>query len=172
MLSETFKKLLMGQAFSIENGRIKLFGRTDWSVVPSNVVAELLQNIAKNRGEKHLFDFGYDCGVFLSRDVIKGNYLNTKDKIEIKNEFIKLLDFIGFGKIELIVKDKNALVIRTYKNPVIEHASSAFGNKSLVCKWFMGVYTAYGELFGIKSIRLREKKCICKGDPYCEWESG
>ena len=56
MLSETFKKLLMGQAFSTENGRIKLFERTDWSVVPSNVVAELLQDIAKNRGRKHLFD--------------------------------------------------------------------------------------------------------------------
>jgi hypothetical protein len=34
-LATILKKMLMGRAFSTERGRIKLFGRTDWTMQPA-----------------------------------------------------------------------------------------------------------------------------------------
>ena len=89
---------------------------------------------------------------------------------------IAMLDFIGFGKLEFVranVKDgHHHIIIHVTDNPVIEHGVRMFGDKSVACKWFMGVYAAHGEMeLGLKHAKLKENRCIRLGAPYCEWET-
>ncbi len=64
------------------------------------------------------------------------------------------------------------IIVHVRDNPVIEHGARMFGAKSMVCKWFMGVYAAHGEMeLGVGHVRLKENKCIRLGAPYCEWET-
>ncbi|MBI2005482.1 MAG: hypothetical protein HYS80_01845, partial [Candidatus Aenigmarchaeota archaeon] len=47
VLGNIFKKLLLGGAFSAEEGRIKLFGRMYWTLYPSRALAKNLQKIGE-----------------------------------------------------------------------------------------------------------------------------
>ena len=89
---------------------------------------------------------------------------------------ISLLEFIGFGQPEFVrSKIENGhhhIIVHVRDNPVIEHGARLFGRKSMVCKWFMGVYAAHGEMeLGVKNVHLKETKCVRLGAPYCEWET-
>ena len=64
------------------------------------------------------------------------------------------------------------VIFRVRDNPVVEHAVRMYGSRSKVCSWFMGIYAAHGEMeLGLRNVRLKENRCVCRGSPHCEWET-
>ncbi len=176
-LANILKKLLVGRAFGTERGRIKLFGQMDWTLYPSRAMAINFQQVAEKNGAEFLYKMGYDAGHSAAEEIIKYMHLKPHGGWATQEAVISLLDFIGFGKTEFVVAKikpdgHHHIVLHVKDNPVIEHARKLFGKKSMVCNWFMGVYAAHGEMeLGVKHPKIIEKKCLCKGSPYCEWES-
>ena len=99
----------------------------------------------------------------------KGGWISAK-------AVMTLLDFVGFGQTKLAKFERKKdgqhhFILRMVNNPVTEHAKNFYGEKSMVCEWFAGVFAAHGEMeFGLKNVKLKENKCICRGDFYCEFE--
>jgi len=175
-LTWILKKLLFGKAFTTEKGRIKLFGRMDWTLFPSRALALNLQTIGEKLGEEFVYELGYQAGKDAAREMVKYMGLKPKGGWVTQKAVIAMLDFIGFGKPEFVkakIGDgQHHIIVHVRDNPVIEHGARMFGAKSMVCKWFMGVYAAHGEMeLGVSHVRLKENKCIRLGAPYCEWET-
>jgi hypothetical protein len=175
-LAVILKKLLWGNAFGTKRGRIKLFGRMDWTMFPSRALALNLQTIGEKLGEKFVYDLGYQAGRDAAKEMVKYMGLKPKGGWVTQKAVISMLDFIGFGKPDFILsKIKSGhhhIVVHVRDNPVIEHGARLFGSKSMVCKWFMGVYAAHGEMeLGLSHVKLKENKCVRLGAPYCEWET-
>jgi len=176
-LSNTLKKLLLGRAFSTERGRIKMFEKMDWCLIPSKALAENFQNIAEKNGKKYLYNLGYEAGLSAANEMVKFMGLIPKGGWLTQKAIIAMLEFIGFGQVEFVLSkiEKNGhhhIIIHVKNNPVIEHAKKLYGSKSMVCQWFMGVYSAHGDFdLGIKNSYLKENSCFCKGSPFCEWET-
>jgi hypothetical protein len=177
VLSGILKKLLMGRAFETDKGRIRLFGRMDWTMIPSRAFAQNLQSIAEKNGKEYLYRLGYEAGKDAAREMVKFMGLLPKGGWASQKAVLSLLEFIGFGMTKFIVTEikpdgEHHFVFHVIDNPVIEHAKNLFGNRSMVCNWFMGVYAAHGEMeMGIKNARIVENRCVCKGSTYCEWET-
>ena len=177
-IAAILKKLLMGKVFTTERGRIKLFGRTDWTMQPAISLAYVLQQVGEKNGEDFLFKLGYESGKLGAKQIMGATGITLKgDKLSQKL-IIELLEFIGTGRMEVIIlkieKDgRHRVVIHVKDNPTTEYAAKMYGKKSRVCAFFRGVYSAHGEAeFGAKNVRFEENRCICKGAPYfCEWES-
>jgi predicted hydrocarbon binding protein len=176
-LSTILKKMLISRAFTNERGRIKLYGRMDWSLVPSWVFGDLIQKIGEVKGRKYVYDLGYEQGLKVADEMIKCMGVKPKGGWMVQKAVVAILDFIGFGMLEFI-KSKTEkdghhhLVLHIKDHPVTEHAAKMYGSKSMICDWFMGVYAAHGETeLGVKNVHFKENKCVCRGDPYCEWES-
>jgi len=176
-LAVTLKKLLIGRAFTTERGRIKLFGQMDWVLFVARATALNFQSIAEKNGEEYLYQLGYEGGKDAAREMIKHMGIKPKGGWATQRAVLSMLDFIGFGRAEFVRSEikpdgHHHIIIHVKDNPVIEHARNLFGSKSKVCNWYMGVYAAHGEMdLGIRNPRLKENRCLCKGDPYCEWES-
>jgi predicted hydrocarbon binding protein len=175
-LANIFKKMLISRTFSIERGRIRMFGTTDWTLYPAKAMAKMIQRIGESEGKEILYKIGYEGGKDTAEEISHaigfkpGSYITQKTLIE-------LLEFLGYGRPQFIKlkveKDgHHHILVHVKDNPVIEKACELFGHKSVVCYWFMGIYAAHGEVeFGAKNVKVVENKCICKGAPYCEWES-
>jgi predicted hydrocarbon binding protein len=176
VLAGILKKLLFGRAFSTERGRIKLFGRMDWTLFPSRALALNLQAIGEKLGEEFVYKLGYEAGHDAAREMVKYMGLKPRGGWATQKAVIALLDFIGFGRLEFVkVKirgRRHHIIVHVKDNPVIEHGARMFGARSVACKWFMGVYAAHGEAeWGLSHVRLKENRCIRLGAPYCEWET-
>lgn len=175
-LAVTFKKLLIGRAFSTERGRVKLFGRMDWTMVPSWVFAEILQNLGEEKGPEYLYELGHEQAIGVGKEIMKCTGIQTRGWVALK-AVTDILDFIGFGKAKFTKTDKKEdgqhhFILQVTDNPVTEYAKKKYGEKSMVCHWFMGVYAGHGEYeLGIKNAKIREKACVCKGAPHCLWET-
>lgn len=176
-MATVLKKMLIGRAFTTERGRIKLFGQMDWVMFAAEATALNWQSIAEKNGEEYLYQLGYEGGKAASEEMIKYMGLKPKGGWATQQAIITMLDFLGFGKTEFVLSKikpggHHHIIIHVKDNPVIEHAKRLFGSKSRVCNWYMGIYAAHGEMdLGVKNPRLKENRCICKGAPYCEWES-
>jgi hypothetical protein len=171
-----FKKLMWGNAFATEQGRIRLFGRMDWTLVPSRALALNLQRIGERLGEEFLYKLGYLAGKDAAEEIVKYMGLKPRAGWITQKAVLSLLEFIGFGKPQFILtkvgKNSHHIVVHVRDNPVIEAGARMFGARSVACKWFMGVYAAHGEMeLGVRHVRLRENKCIRLGNLYCEWET-
>ncbi len=183
-LAAPLKKMLMSRTFSTEKSRIKMFGEMDWTLEPSRGMAQLIQLPAeevekrfKESGEDFLFKFGYENGKVITDEIFK--YLKGDDPKVTQKTINDLLEFIGFGQMEFITTKvepdgHHHVVVQMLNNPIIEHAKKMYKDKSMVCSFFRGMFSAHGEKYlGVKNVKLVEKKCMCK-DPklnYCEWES-
>jgi len=175
-LAGILKKLVFGRAFTTERGRIRLFGRMDWTLFPSRALALNLQTIGEKLGEDFVYELGYQAGKDAAKEMVRYMGLKPKGGWITQKAVISMLEFIGFGRPEFVrakIKDgHHHIIVHVRDNPVIEHGARMFGAKSMVCKWFMGVYAAHGEMeLGLKHARLKENKCIRLGAPYCEWET-
>jgi hypothetical protein len=177
VLSTILKKMLIGRAFTNERGRIRLYNRMDWSLIPSWVFGDLLQKIGELKGEKYLHDLGYQQGIKIAEEMVGCMGLKPRSGWIAQNAVIATLDFIGFGVLKFIESDVKSdghhhIIIHIIDHPVTEHARKMYGEKSMVCSWFRGVYAAHGEMeLGLKNVFFKENKCVCKGDSYCEWET-
>jgi hypothetical protein len=176
-LAWILKKLLFGKAFTTEKGRIKLFGRMDWTLFPSRALALNLQAIGEKLGEEFVYKLGYQAGKDAAEEMVKYMGLKPRGGWVTQKVVISILDFIGFGRPDFVraeIKEDghHHIIVHVRDNPVIEHGARMFGAKSMVCKWFMGVYAAHGEMeLGVNHVKLKENKCIRLGNPYCEWET-
>ena len=175
-LALIFKKLIWGNAFATEQGRIKLFHRMDWTLFPSRALALNLQAIGERLGERFLYKLGYQAGKDAAQEMIKYMGLKPKGGWATEQAVLSMLDFIGFGRPQFVRakvgRTRHHIVIRVRDNPVIEHGARLFGAGSMVCKWFMGVYAAHGEMeLGVSGVKVKENKCMRLGAPYCEWET-
>ncbi len=176
MLSPILKKMLIGRAFSNEDGRIKLYGKMDWMMFPAKALAMNLQSIAEKNGKEYLRQLGREAGKNANEEILKCTGAKPKGGWATQKVFIALLDFIGFGQTVFTKtkqeKDHHHFIMHLKNNPVIEHSIKLYGKKSMVCEWFMGVYEAHGELgLGLKKLHIVENHCIKDGFPQCEWES-
>lgn len=175
-IADTFKKILLSGAFSVEKGRIKLFGDMDWSLYYSKALASTLQSIGEEKGEEYLYNLGYRATKVGGREL--------KDKVGIKKPgwpsqkiIVEMLDFLGYGKVDFVKADINnegyhSIILHVKHNPTAEAAKDMFGEESMICGFFRGVYSAHGEMeLGLQNPKLLESKCITKGDSYCEWKT-
>jgi predicted hydrocarbon binding protein len=176
-LSTVLKKMLIGRLFTTEKSRIKLFGHMDWTLYPSRGFAAILQEYAKKLGPEALYKLGYENGVMNGKEMTKAMRIKPKGGWLTQKAVVDLLDFLGYGKLDFVVfkiqKDgHHHIIIHHTENPMIEHAADMYGSKSLVCNFFMGLFSGHGSVeLGVKNPHLIEKKCICKGAPYCEYET-
>jgi hypothetical protein len=173
-LANILKRLLIGKAFTIEDGKISLFGRMNWTLLSSKAFAANLQKIGEDLGEDYLFKLGFEAGDDAAKEMVKSMGLKMKGGWVTLNAIKETLDFIGFGLVnferaELKKDGHHDIIMRVRDNPVVEHSIKMFGNKSLACKWFMGVYSAHLQYdLGAKNARVIEKECIKHGSKYCE----
>jgi hypothetical protein len=171
------KKLLFGRAFTTDRGRITLFQRMDWIMIPARALARDIQMIGQENGEEFLFRLGYEGAKDGARELIRDMGLKPHGGWATQKAVLSLLEFLGYGKPEFVIakmgKDgHHHVVFRVRDNPVVEQAARMYGRRSMVCSWFMGIYAAHGELeLGLKHVRLKENRCLCRGAPCCEWES-
>ena len=148
-----------------------------WIMIPARALAKDIQMIGEKSGEDFLYRLGYEDGKEGAEELIKYMGLKPRAGWLTQKAIISLLDFLGYGKPEFIKvkagKDgRHHIVIRVKDNPVVEQAAQLYGKRSKVCSWFMGIYAAHGEMeLGLKNARLKENKCICRGAPFCEWET-
>ena len=176
-MATILKKMLIGRAFTTEKGRVKFFGTMDWTLCPSRAFAITLQKIGEDKGREYLNELGRIWCEDAAKEMVKAMHLKPKGGWVTQNAIIALLDFIGWGKMEFIKSEikkdgHHHVILHELDNPVITWAARLYGPKSVVCEFFMGGYGAHGEEeLGIKNIKLKENKCVCKGAPYCEWET-
>lgn len=176
-MATIFKKMLIGRAFSAEKGRIKMFGKMDWMLVPAKAMAEMFQEIAEKMGEEYLYGIGYNGGKSTADEMIKAMGLKPSGGWVTQKAMISLLDFLGYGEVEFVKSDikkdgHHHIIFHVKNNPVIEQSKKIYGKNSMVCNWFMGIFAANGEMsLGVKNVKLVEKKCFCEGYPFCIWES-
>lgn len=177
VMSEILKKMLIGRAFTNENGRIRMFGKMDWMLYPARAFAVNMQTIGEKFGDEYLYKLGFEAGHDAGEEILAATGTKPRGGWITQKIVISLLDFIGFGKAEFVKADikpdgHHHVIMHVHQNPVIEQGVKVYGKKSKICNWFMGVYTAHGEVeLGVKNARLKENKCIKDGSPYCEWES-
>ena len=177
VLAWILKKLLFGNAFETKDGRIKLFGRMDWIMLPARALAKDIQMMGEKNGEEFLYKLGYEGAKEGAMELIKYMGVKPRGGWVTQKAVLGLLEFLGYGRPQFVVakvaKDgHHNVVFHVRDNPVVEHAARMYGSKSKVCSWFMGIYAAHGEMeLGLRNARLKENKCICKGSPYCEWET-
>jgi predicted hydrocarbon binding protein len=176
-LATILKKMLVGRAFSTERGRIKLFGRSDWAMQPAVSLAYMLQEVGKKNGEEFLFELGYESGKLGAQELMKVTGIKLKGDKMAQKMVTELLEFIGEGRMEIVrlkseKQGHHNVIIHVTDNPATEHAFRMYGHKSLVCAFFRGVYSAHAENeFGLKNVKFKEIRCLCKGSLYCEWQS-
>jgi predicted hydrocarbon binding protein len=177
VLTGMLKKLLLARLLSTEKGRITLFGRMDWILIPAKALARDIQMIGERCGEDFLYRLGYEGGKEGAEELIKCMGLKPRGGWVTQKAIISLLEFIGYGRPEFfrsrIEKDGHHHVIfHVTDNPVVEHAARMYGPRSKVCSWFMGIYASHGEMeLGLRHVKVKENRCICRGSPYCEWET-
>lgn len=176
-LSMMLKKMLIGRLFTTERSRIRLFGKMDWTLYPSRGFADILQNIGLKNGKEYLWKLGYNNGKMNAKEMTKAMGVKPKGGWLTQKAITDLLDFLGYGKLEFVHTkiEKNGnhhIIVHSTENPMIEHAAKIYGSKSLVCHFFMGLFTGHGEMeLGVKNPHLKENTCICRGAKYCEWET-
>lgn len=175
-LAWIFKKLMFGNAFGTERGRIRLFHEMDWTLFPSRALALNLQTVGEKLGEEFVYRLGYEAGKDAAEEMVKYMGLRPRGGWATQKAIIAMLEFIGFGKPEFVRAEINGkhhhIIVHVRDNPAIEHGARLFGARSMVCKWFMGVYAAHGEMeLGVSDVNLKENKCVRLGAPYCEWET-
>ena len=77
-LAWILKKLLWGNAFATERGRIKLFGKMDWTLFPSRALALDLQMIGDKLGEDFVYELGYQAGKDAAKQIV--HYMGLKPR--------------------------------------------------------------------------------------------
>jgi len=133
-LAWILKKLLFGRAFATERGRIKLFGRMDWTLFPSRALALNLQAIGEKLGEEFVYDLGYQAGKDAAKEMVKymglkprGGWVTQKAVISMLGDWNlvyrepegveRILSESGYEGIEVWLEQENIFCIGKARNP-------------------------------------------------------
>ena len=166
-------EIIAKDIFLADKNRIKFFQDVNLTTYPSTVFAVTLQHIAEKETANFLNELGQKMGLTAAKEMMN-ELLKKKSFIpERLQSIFSLLQSMGLGKIEILEeKDDNKIYFRVTNNPIIEYAKEKFGNKSVICNFFGEFYLSYINIeVQFESKKLKHNKCICKGDPYCEWST-
>lgn len=172
-----FRDMLIGRWFTTERGRIKMFGKMDWTLYPSKALAHFFQVIGEKLGEEYLFNLSYINGRRNGEEMVSCMGLKPKGGWITQKAIINLLDFLGYGKLEFITSkiESNGhhhIIIHSHESPIIEHAVKLYGKKQMACTYWRGLLSGHAEIeLGCKNVRAIENDCISKGAKYCVYES-
>ncbi|MEM4625351.1 MAG: hypothetical protein QXJ28_01095 [Candidatus Pacearchaeota archaeon] len=179
IFSDFLRNLIIKKTFIIEDDGINLFKNIKYSALSSKSLAFLFQEIGKaassskdNNFKTYLYDLGYQAGEDAAKEM-KENMLFKNKIFPYRARTLQLfMEMIGFGNCNFIdynPKEKRILV-HVSNHPVLLYSKELFGNDSMVCNYYLGVYTAHAsnelEITGARGI---ETQCVCKGSPFCEW---
>jgi predicted hydrocarbon binding protein len=176
-LALTMKKMLLGRAFTTDKGRIVTFGRISWIMFPARAMAVMLQNMGKELGNEYLYKIGYMTGKDFGNEISEALGFSVKVGKVIQQAVLSLTEFTGFGVVKIVKwkVEKNGhhnITIHVNHNPVVEHSKNLYRSRSMACDFFRGVFSANTEVETYaKNVKFIEKKCVCKGGQFCEWES-
>jgi len=174
-LSSIFKKMLIGNAFTTERGRIRMFENMENTLFPSRALALNLQKIAKKGGEKYLFDLGYKTTMVFDNELLAALHIQPTVGDDSINKIKPVFDVMGWGLFEYVKKEyyKNHhdFIIRLINNPISDHGKEMFGKDSRVCNFLLGMHSAHIKIFFGIDVKCKETKCVTKGDQYCEFVS-
>jgi predicted hydrocarbon binding protein len=173
-LAPMLKKMLIGNAFMTDRGRVKMFENMEYTLFPSRALALNLQKVGKKGGEKYLFDLGYKTTTYFDKELMETIHLSGTGS-ETANKIKPIFDILGWGTFEYVKKEysknNHHFIVRLYNNPISDHAKRLFGNDSKVCSFLLGMQSAHTKIiFGV-DVEYKETKCVTKGDPYCEFVS-
>lgn len=84
---------------------------------------------------------------------------------ELARDAVKLLEELGFGKVELVESRPEKFIVRMYSSATSVHARKG----KAVCHLERGMLAGIAEDIMGKHYVAREVKCRAKGDPYCEF---
>jgi hypothetical protein len=162
------KKLLLGRAFSAENGRVTILGKYNVTLVESCSFAYFCQKIFETLGEKKAFKILMEATEIAVENAIKSFRLMPSMKIET---ILPLTDIYGLGKFSLVYTDENEerviYLIKVENSPLTEYAKEKWGKNSKVCKVVEANIIASFKLTHKKVPEVKEISCYTKGAPYC-----
>jgi predicted hydrocarbon binding protein len=166
MMAEFLKKALFSRMFTAEKGEIKLL-KSDYMLVHVPAMAEMIYDLSKSKKEREkLYEVGYDSGKAVMKDF---KSVLPASKVVIST-MMELQEMMGWGNITIKQFDLEKKYIELHwKSEIAQSLFEKFGKqKEPMCSWPMGVVTgALEELTGLK-LKVKEIKCIAKGDDHCE----
>ncbi|MEM5834327.1 MAG: hypothetical protein QXQ69_00580 [Candidatus Aenigmatarchaeota archaeon] len=163
------KKLLLGRAFSAEEGRVTILGRYNVTLVESCGFAYLHQKIFEELGEKKAFKILMEATEIAIENATKAfglvPFFMSIEKL------LPLTDFYGLGKFSVIHKEENekkvVLLIKVENSPLTEYAKQKWGKNSKICKIVEANLIVTAKLIYKKTPKVEEISCYTKGAPYC-----
>lgn len=167
MLANFLKKALFSRMFVAEKGKIELL-RSDYMLIHVPAMAEICHEFSKIKGgKKKLYDVGFESGGEVMKDFKKVLPASRM----VVSTMMELQEMMGWGKVSIKEFDmKKKHFEMQWESTIAQAMLDKFGKqKEVTCSWSMGVMTgALSELTDTK-LHAEEKKCIAKGDDYCEF---
>ena len=153
-----------------EKGMLTIAGGTErYILIPLRIYGALYNSIEKIIGDAVagvLYVVGKNIGKGLAEEVKRRmNERGVSGLEELASDAVKLLEELGFGKVELVESSSEKFVVRMYDSATSVHAQKG----KAVCHLERGMLAGIAEEIMGKHYIAKEVKCRAKGDPYCEF---
>jgi predicted hydrocarbon binding protein len=167
-ITTILQKLLLGKAFTAENGRVTILGKVYITLIESSSFAYTIQKMFETLGDKKAFEIGLKSAEIAAEKFIRA--LGVKPSLALE-KLLPFTDFYGLGKLRVIQKTENSkkviYLIKVENSPIVEYAKEKFGKSSKVCKVIEANITAALKIVYKKIPMVEETACYTKGAPYC-----
>ncbi|HID66309.1 MAG TPA: hypothetical protein EYP32_05715 [Aquificaceae bacterium] len=144
-------------------------GKERYILIPLRAYGALYNSIEKIVGDAVsgiLYVAGKDIGRGLAEEVKRRmDERKASGLEELARDAVKLLEELGFGKIELVESSPEKFVVRMYSSATSMHAKKG----KAVCHLERGMLVGIAESILGKRYVAKEVKCRAKGDDYCEF---
>ncbi|MCX7999404.1 MAG: hypothetical protein N3A69_10720 [Leptospiraceae bacterium] len=168
-LALMLKKLLIGRAFSAEDGRMTILGKYDVTLYESKAWAFTVQKIYEKLGEKATFEIFYKAGQIAFEQAEKTFKIKISENL--MRNFQPIMDFFGWGgfiPIEYVHEgDKLSIIVKLINSPVVEYGKILFGKNSKVCIFFRAILSGVFSMVYKKNVIFEEVACFNKGAEAC-----
>jgi len=175
--SAFFTKLIESGQFSMEDtGHAKLFGEY-LLMIPPSVLLRLMADLEKSVGKVRMARIMSDLGEFqidqaLERYKIRFN-IEGVDKRKIIDLEEHILNILGWGsfKVGSLSFEKGYASIIIVNNVLSLKYREMYGRKSKgpIDFYMAGLLKGMFSTLFEKKVKVREVRCIAKGDKYCEF---
>lgn len=163
-----FAELVTRNILSVGDNRLKLLNEINISMYGSKAWAFTLQEIGKRMGTDYLYQKGYLMGTAAAEELAE---LLAKEQKYVPKMLYELANAImatGFG-IVMYKRQADLATVEVQHNQIIKFAKELYGESSVVCHFYRGVYSGFIEVFEKRKIALKEESCICRGDEKCRF---
>lgn len=168
-LAGILKKLLLGRAFSAEEGRLTLLGKFNVCMYEADAFAYTIQKMSEEVGKEKTYKIFREAVKIATAHMVK--VLGLKPRLEVIKKVMPFGEFYGWGKFEIRkfnYNDKIDVQIAIINSPIVEYALKSYGKNSNICTTFYrGVFSGFFSLVTKKKLKIKEESCKCRGAPYC-----